>query len=325
MANLIDTLESNGVTVRRSGKPDEVWLCCPFCVERQESPDTRFRLGVNIETGYAHCFNCGWSTRSPDYLQRALDEALQTGAFELGGTGEPKKVIVRLPEDFDRISTNSKHRDYFDDRAYAYLKKRKVTDNQIKKHKMGVSMNGTMQGRIVIPIYVDGKLMGLVGRDFTGKSETPYKNSVGERSIFNLPIVKAKTGVLTEGPFDALAVERSAWNGEYDGLAVLGHSLTQKQLKQLKGYKEIILWPDYPTDEKPEDPGMNGFLGMVSDLQVLVTKTIRIVMPNMKGGRNWDPDEYPSVDCHQKIVESKGYSPELEQRLRAWAAFRRDE
>lgn len=322
--NVAETLEAHGVQVRRlAGKPDEIYLCCPFCTENQESEDTRFRFGINIVNGWAHCFNCGWRTRDKSYLEQELDRAFQTGMFELGEAPPQREIKIALPEDFAVVPIKRGERDYWETKAYKFLKKRNVTDTQIIRHRIGYSMRKPLAGRIIIPIYVGGKLTGVVGRDFTGKDDPPYKNSLGNKSVFNLPRKKNHIGVLMEGVFDALAVERVS-RGEWDSMALLGHALTPTQLEQLRGYKRLILWPDPPTEDNPNDPGIVKFLQMIPELK-RITRDLAFVSPYMDGRANRDPDEHGIGERRQKVLEATPYSQTLEQRLRAWLAFRKEE
>jgi len=47
-------------TARFEIKNDEAFMRCPVCGDSKKSKKKR-RLGINLSTGVAHCFNCGWS------------------------------------------------------------------------------------------------------------------------------------------------------------------------------------------------------------------------------------------------------------------------
>lgn len=317
--NILDALDGRGIPYRRSGKTGEIYLCCPFCIEQGESQDERFRLGINIETGFAHCFNCEWRTRDIEFLSQELARAFDTDMFERGQVAKKVIVPVHLPEDFTILSKADE--DHWGKKAYQYVHWRHVTDKQIREKKIGYSLSGAMKYRIVIPVYYQGKLKAMVCRDFTGKQEPKYKNSVGEKVIYNVPNQREDGAVLVEGVFDALAIERGCGTNStrsgLDSLAVLGHSLTDLQLKQLQGYKKFILWPD------PDGPGIFGFLSMVPELQ-RITKEIYLVTPKTKT-EDYDPSEMFAPEVKERIKTAKPYTQELEQRLRAWLAFREEE
>ena len=80
--NIVEALEAAGIEVRPGASDEEIWMCCPFCQERGESPDGRFRLGVNIRTGQGQCFNCSWKGRG-EYTFSVLQQALATGDIEV--------------------------------------------------------------------------------------------------------------------------------------------------------------------------------------------------------------------------------------------------
>jgi len=320
--DLTDALDGRGIPYRRSGKPGEIYLCCPFCVENNESQDDRFRLGVNIETGQAHCFNCGWRTSDVIYLASELSRALETDMFEKGEVVKKSFPPPRLPEDFQPLTR--KDDSHWGRKAYEYVKRRNITDKQMAEHKLGYSLvDESFRYRIVVPVYYLGKLKMIVGRDFTGKQKPKYKNSLGNKVVYNVPSRKAQAGLLVEGIFDSLACERGSGGstvfGSVDSLGVLGHSLTDIQLAQLDGYKRFILWPD------PDKAGVFGFLSMVPDLK-RITPQVYIITPRM--GRNeedYDPSEMFAPEIKKRINHAKPYSPELEQRLRAWIAFKEEE
>ena len=79
--NLQEALEAAGIEVRSGASAEEIWMCCPFCQERGESPDGRFRLGVNLRSGKAQCFNCQWKGRG-DYTFSQIQKSLATGEIE---------------------------------------------------------------------------------------------------------------------------------------------------------------------------------------------------------------------------------------------------
>ena len=53
--NFLEALQQSGIEVKeRDSKPGEYAICCPFCIDRGETADETFRLGVNLNTGFAH-------------------------------------------------------------------------------------------------------------------------------------------------------------------------------------------------------------------------------------------------------------------------------
>ncbi|MDE2100613.1 MAG: hypothetical protein KGL39_25440, partial [Patescibacteria group bacterium] len=96
MSVILDILEYAGVeTHYHSNDPAEISICCPFCVTLGESEDHRFRLGVNIATGEAQCFNCHWRGRGIGYTGRQLAKAF--GVAYRRSKREKKEETVSKP------------------------------------------------------------------------------------------------------------------------------------------------------------------------------------------------------------------------------------
>lgn len=257
---LVEALQRGRVKFQTSDDPSEIRICCPFCSDRGETPDTRFRLGVNIN-GLAHCFNCGWSGRKAiGYILRRLEVA----ATEIDGLGdlEPRKPQAppELPSDF--MVLDQVH-DGYDRMARRYLLNRGVLPEQIQTKRIGVSYVGRYAYRIVFPVWDGKKLRALVTRDFTGRREPRYLNSTGDKYLYNFSTSKAKV-VLVEGIFKALRLEQVAEG--YRCMALLGHDITAPQVEQLirireaRGAVSVLLWPD---------PDRVGRKGMVKVADVL--------------------------------------------------------
>lgn len=321
-------LQDYGIPFRRSGKENEVWICCPFCLEEGETIDTKFRLGLNLVNGWMHCFNCGKSSKDEMYTWRELERVWKTSDLSAAQSKPKKKKIkIRLPEDFEILRKVSAHHDHWMNMAYEYVRRRRVTDRQIQEKEIGYSMDGPMAYRVVFPVRDEkGKLQGLVGRDFTGKREPKYKNSIGDKILYNVRKKKKPGVVLVEGPFDTLAVERGVRHLPYDVNGVLGHSLTDKQWEQLEDYEQVILWPDPDRAGLIGEgkSGVGGFLGMAPEL-LRRKKKVLLVTPKMgEGDENYDPSDMFTTEIEQRVKHAKVYSEELVQRIRAWLIFKEE-
>jgi hypothetical protein len=285
--DLIDALDNYGIRYKKASKPGEIWLCCPFCT------DDRFRLGVNVSSGDMHCFNepeCDTRSRNAEYTFKKLSEALELGELEAAAARSKESdrpaVKVRLPDDFELVPWRTKtHKvDYWAQKASDFLQSRHVSKTQIEEKKLGYCTTGPYAYRIVIPVFYKGKLRGLVTRALKDSQKPKYKNSIGQKVLYNVPKKKSEAAVLVEGVFDALAVDRAiAAGGSYDGIAVLGHSLTDRQISMLDPYKAIYLWPD------PDKPGVLGFCEMGTKLKKK-GREIFFVRPHLNG-EDYDPAE----------------------------------
>jgi DNA primase len=267
-------------------------------------------LGLNVETGAGHCFNCGWSARGTAILQ--LQRALRLG--EITEKVQVKKkpaTKLKLPQGYEVLHAGDK--DYWSRKAHRYAKKRGISDRQIRKYGIGFTTVGTYRYRIILPVRYRGKLEGIVSRALTDDLEPRYKNSIGEKAIWGIPAVRARTAVLVEGVLDALACDRICRRRSdgvrlYDSLAVLGRSLTGRQLDMLRGYEKFILWPD------PDRDGMHGFLKMRFGLRDLRAK-VEIVKPVADGK---DPDELSPQERHRRLRDTVELSDIQAQKIELW-------
>lgn len=260
---LPDLLRLRGVRFRLTPGHD-LQVCCPFCQQRGESEDTRFRLGINLYTSQGHCFNCGWKSRSRAAFLFLRELGLHADWHEeLRAATEPdppKMEVVSLPPDFELL-TMADRKDPLVRQAMHYLATREIAEQQIRRHRIGVSLVGRYAYRIVFPIAYQGRLRMLVGRDFTGRAKARYLNSHGEKLLFGCHGKRAASVVLTEGIFKALALER-VLPDNWACLAILGHDITPLQLEQLRELRteRVVVWPD------PDRVGIEGAIQICDSL-----------------------------------------------------------
>ncbi len=250
--NLQQVLQNRGIKYRTSPKdPNRIYLCCPFCISRGETPDSRFRLGLHTTRGTSHCFNCRYSA-SHNAIQQLLRALRLTDTVE-GGPVEQANIIqeqVTLPEGFHTLIQPHGGMDL---KAYDYLRERGVTREQIARNQIGVTFLGDYAWRVVFPVYEGKQLHALVARALNSNMKPRYLNSHGEKHLYNFHPT-SPTIVLLEGVFKCLRVEQVS-NGT-NACALLGHDITDLQLEQLTkaGVKNVVLWPD------PDRAGRRGML-----------------------------------------------------------------
>ena len=268
----LDTaLRKQGYEIRyHAANEEEIRVCCPFCVENGQTEDKKFRLGINMRTGQAHCFNCGWKT-SDIYrlLQKATGVPVRVND-DYYESNTKKKTAPELPAEFIGLHTKESQESVIGRRAYNYLQRRGVFDLQIKRHNIGYCHSGHYGYRVVFPIYRRGKLLTFISRDFTGKQEPRFLNMPGEKPLYNVEALERayRKGtrpwvVVYEGIFKVLAGECAVWGDK--GLhelepivhvGTLGSHITELQLRDLKPDRiaGIVLFPD------PNAAGLDGYL-----------------------------------------------------------------
>lgn len=258
-------LQSQGIEWKKGNNDSEIRICCVFCVERGESQDYRFRLGINVEKGFCHCFNCGYKRRSFKELAYRLELGEVDNAVLLVEGKSTAKV--RLPVDFEQIyfSKNSEDDDYWNRKARSYLQSRGLTRNQISDNNIGLSLIGRYGYRIIFPVYSSKDLEGFVARSFLPNARPPrYLNTPGIKSIYNLRKPSSRELVLSEGIVKCFRLENyeRQFHRAFDSGSLLGHDITEYQESMIKErrYKVITLWPD------PDSVGTEGFLKVADKL-----------------------------------------------------------
>ena len=320
--NLIEQLDTMGLEYREhSTRENEIFLCCPFCEEEGTTPDYRFRLGVNVVSGVLHCFNCGKKSSNSEYTFKELARALETGTLQAAAQTVKREVIrtkPELPKDFTPV-TYERTEDHWNDVALRYLRTRNVSLVQIKKKKIGYSTVGDYRYRIIVPVYYEKELAGFVGRAFVTGLQPKYKNSVGQKVIYNVPETPKRGIVLTEGVFDAMAIEKSVAR-YWDSGALLGTSLTERQMAQLEPYEKVILWPDPDILERVDV--MKGWKRVGTQLQE-ANKKVQIVLPSLEL-EEYDPSELFPQEIEAKIRTRVDFSPDVFYKVKVNIAFKED-
>jgi Toprim domain-containing protein len=245
---LKEILEQAGVEVHKR-ENNEVNICCPFCGEQ------RFRLGINLANGSAHCFNgsCEFKARGVMYTARQLcrvygvkfNGLLRDYRKEV----QPKKKVVAdvqpvgLPEEYEAFTPDM---DEVGQEAKRYLKSRGVSLLQIVKHKIGYAITGDMAWRVLFPVEgEDSRVYGCVGRAIRDDMRPKYLNTSGMKMLWNAQR-RYHTAVVVEGIMDALRVETALLrSGDAVAVARLGSVITPVQMDQLKLFEEVVVLPDW--------------------------------------------------------------------------------
>ena len=230
----------------------------PCCIHNGENADTKKRGGLKRTddngTTY-HCFNCGWKAswrpgrnlgkRMQDLLRwlGANDDQVKRIAFEcLKTQGEQAEKIIATPDFIPRdMPTNSCK--ITEDLIVAeervanvvqYIYDRGLT---LEDGDFYWSDKPGFDDRLIIPLTVDHKIMGYIGRKI--RSGNPkYITEHPAHIVFNLDKQHwdRKFVLVFEGSIDALLL---------GGVAVLTNEISPQQALQINALgKQVIVVPD---------------------------------------------------------------------------------
>lgn len=305
---LTDILDVAGVEVRR-GDDAEVAICCPFCEERGETEDKRFRLGINVQKGMAHCFNCDWRGRGVMYVARQLCKAfdipfnIRKRALLADDVPEKKKPkLTGLPREYESFGRDEA--DPIGRKALDYLRSRQVSLKQIVDHQIGYAACGDMAWRILFPVFGrDGKTYGCVGRAINPAMKPKYLNTPGLKLLWNAQ-EDGRTAVVAEGIMDALRVEKALLRTHgMVAVARLGSAITSFQLDQLKEYEKIIVLPD------SDMAGLHGAQELCGRCASRGIETWVCIPQKLDGSDPGDMTEDEIMDCLHGAVQWGSMTP----------------
>lgn len=207
-----------------------IQIQCPFCIGNKD-----WHLGINIAEGFANCWKCGYHhinevvstllsvTNNEAY--KIIKDYEQTETTSLITTKKTKRKIpkeVKLPKGTTDLT----------DRHRNYLKKRNYDpDYIINKYKLkGIGPFGPYKFRIIIPIYLNNKLVSYQAKDITNKNKIPYKPCPAEEEItpyksilYNCDNIFSDTIIIVEGVFDV-------WRIGDGTVCIFGTGYSEKQV-----------------------------------------------------------------------------------------------
>ena len=256
-----------------SGDHKEWSLNCPACTEHGEpTPDTGKKLWVNLQIGKFHCYRCKWS--GP--LTRLI-EKLSNVPF-----GEALKILrgEQLdPMDHLNLKLYEEHYDLSDeetelkeielpygyepiDGPHPYLKKRDIPWQYARDHEWGISRSGFTKDRIIVPTFMEGRLVYWQARATWEEPKSKEFKKVLNPSglsaksiLFNYDIAKNyETVILVEGFIAAVKAGKNA-------MATNGKKLHPEQLewlKETKAKKIILAWDTDAWTDARRDRKMSG-------------------------------------------------------------------
>ncbi len=184
------------------------FYCC-FCFHHRK------KLSINLQTDQYKCWVCNKAGKNLIYLIKNVGTSLDVETYIKDY--KAKDVIIRgykddffnlkLPNDF--IPLAESRNSIFGARAFKYLIDRGVSEDDVFKYKMGLSLNKRYDNRILLPSFNKDVFLNFFTGRFIGNSGMSYLDPDGlpkgykKQVIFNeLNIDWNKPVVLTEGFFD---------------------------------------------------------------------------------------------------------------------------
>jgi len=200
---------------------------CPNCDHGGST-----KLGFNVSFDYCVCFKCGGLN-----LRETLARLLNIPGSALSSILEPFQVRSVILSRLNREQKTNKEKINLPGHPLSmsernYLLERHFCPNDlIEKYGIeGGGWVGEWKNRIIIPIYLSGKLISWTSRTILKDREPRYKNLDNSESVidpkkvfFNLDNCSLGKVALLEGPFDVLRF------GDH-GICGFGISLTKIQV-----------------------------------------------------------------------------------------------
>lgn len=235
--DLLDFFDEFNVEYFKSGKNvTKGWINvqCPFCDDQSN------HCGIRKRDLRVSCWKCGGhrffnliTTMTGISYEEA--RSLRLSLTREGGETNPpftadigSASIVNLPPE-STIHFPKLHREYLRDRGFPPLK-------TIRKYKLrAVHTIGQYCFRIIIPVYMDRRLVSFTSRDVTDQQEPKYLHSSKQNSIIDPKnaiynydrIIPNGDAIMVEGPADV-------WKMGDGCFSIFGVQHTEKQLIFLK-------------------------------------------------------------------------------------------
>lgn len=199
---------------------------CPMCASLKNlDSDNKYNLEVHYGKGVYKCWACGAShgTHGTIYdLFKNFGTYQEVTAYQNlgmeysyiakdGKEVSHKEVKIYIPPEFISLVDKDSLGVYRE--AFNYLKKRKITNDVIKKYGIGWCYDGKYENRILIPsIDNDGNWDYFTTRSFNDKVKPKYMNCDADKEsiVFNVNLIDwTKWVFVVEGPFDQIVTPNS--------------------------------------------------------------------------------------------------------------------
>lgn len=244
----------------------EIAINCPECHNRGEpTPDKKKKCWINPEKATFYCYRCSFSGGILQLI-KAISQCSFTQAIKIvrGKTMNPLEHFeLKLYDPDLKIKMHDEELELREielpygyepiDRPNEYLASRGIPWKYAMRHDWGTSSVGFTKNRIIVPTFMEGKLVFWQARSTWEVSKEEKKvlnpSGVSARSVlYNFDIAKDyETIIIVEGFTDAIKVGPNA-------VATNGKNLHPQQLlwlEKTKAKEIIVCWDnDAWTDGK---------------------------------------------------------------------------
>lgn len=297
-----------------SGDHKELSINCPCCTERgEDTPDTKKKLWINVDKGTFYCYRCQWSGSFVRLIQKLSNTGFRDTIRILRGDAlDPMehmnlKLLVEAPEadtSEDELKELELPYGYEPiEGPHAYLEKRGIPWKYAAEHEWGVSAAGFTKDRIIVPTFMEGKLVfwqARLARE-PNKDEKKVLNPKGVSArhvLYNYDVAKNyETIVVVEGFMDAAKVGPFA-------VATNGKTVHPQQVTHLMNTKakRIVVMYDRDTwfDAKGKKP-----CSMQKAVETLRVSGLEILAVKMPDERDPGDYEFRSKELLKMIKNAK--------------------
>ena len=258
MYDILSFLSEYSIPYKSSGKNVstgwvEVKCHAPLCNDPSE------HLGINLSSGSFHCWKCGNKGNFYTLVSQLTKERRNkieeiVAHFQIGLATKKQEHIKKtiqeeniLPKVLTKLP--NLHKEYLIERGF--------DPKEIQREYKIVAQyhTGDYSYRLIIPVFVEGKMVTFTSRDVTGEQKLKYKSCPNEKSIipikqclYNIDSVQQGGNILiVEGVFDV-------WRMGGSCIATFGTEVTKAQIYLLieKELTNIYIMYDSDAYKKSE-------------------------------------------------------------------------
>ncbi len=262
-ARVESVLTKLGIEFNPRPKNNRIWGICPY---HDDHHANNWFIRVNHERyGQHHCFACENGGGLVDLVAHVRGITINAAKDWLQNFDDQVAEVEDVPDAVGIELITNMHMGFQIPRevifepleewvtpARDFMHKRGITATQVSSWKLGYAVDGRLAGRIVIPVWDLGYELipySYQARDFCDREKRYLYPSSDERP--NLDVMFGELGwaykerdvvVVTEGAFNALAVERA--NGEVRVAAIGGSQLRPAHVLRLSTFRRVLVLTD---------------------------------------------------------------------------------